>query len=442
VLTFFGQKQRNCDGGSRRHFLKVGALSVGGLSMADLLRADALAGPSHRPKSVINIFLGGGPSHLDTFDLKPDAPTEIRGQYHPIPTNVPGFEICELLPRLANIADNYAVIRSIHGMRDEHRPEQSDSGWSTESLRNVGGRPGVGAVVSRLLGPSKPSVLANVALPTSGNNPSFAPDFGSAGFLGPIHAPYRPDGPGRDNLRLNQGVSVNRLQNRRELLTGFDRMRRDIDSQGRMEAFDSFTDRSMSVITSGDMARALDLSQEDPRAIDRYGITNERRRGENNRFLLARRLVEAGVRCVSFTWGHWDTHGNNFRQLDTDLPALDDGLASMLEDLDSRGLLKDTIVMMSGEFGRTPRINKDAGRDHWARSNFFFLAGGGLRTGQVIGSTNRWAEEPLDRPIHLQQVFAAVYRQLGIDPDLTTLIDPNGRPQYLADAREPIRELL
>lgn len=435
MLTIYGNTNRFCDGVSRRDFLKIGGLAVsgamGGLSMADMLRAEA--GGSLRKKSIINIYLSGGPSHLDMFDLKPNAPSEIRGEFNPIATNVPGMEICELMPKLAKNADKYAIIRSVTGVRDEHDPTQSDSGWSETSLRPMGGRPGIGAVMSKTQGSMNGQVPTFVSLN----------GFGSDGFLGPIHGAYRPDGPGRENLKLNSSVSLNRLNDRRALLTGLDKLRREADQQGQMQAMDAFSERAMTVITSSQMAQALDTNKEDPRVSERYGFNEPGGRRDSNRsFLLARRLVEVGVRCVSFSWGGWDTHDSNFKQLGTQLPSLDQGLSALLEDLSARGLLEDTIVMMSGEFGRTPRINGTAGRDHWARAGFFFVAGGGLKCGQVIGSTNRLGEEAKDRPVNIQQIFSTVYRKLEIDPDRVTLIDPNGRPQYLVDIREPIRELI
>ena len=438
MLTFFGRRERYCDGVSRRNFLQIGALAAGGLTLPRLLRAEAQAGSRATGKSLINIFLNGGPTHLDTFDMKPAAPKEFRGEFQPIPTNVPGLEICELMPELATVADRYSIIRSIAGMRDEHHPKQSESGWSMNELQSIGGRPGVGAVLSKVHGASR--VTERGAAPThvdltGWNNP---------GFLGQVHDGYRPDGVGRDNLRLNSGISLGRLDDRRALLSGLDKLRREIDANGMMEAVDSFTGRAVGLITSGQLYNALDVSKEDPRNLDRYGISDPQnpRRGENQRFLEACRLIDAGVRCVSFSWGGWDTHGNNFQSMRDMLPPLSRALTALIEDLDARGRLDDTIIMMSGEFGRTPRVNGQAGRDHWPRAAFFFLAGGGLRHGQAIGATNRLGEEPSDRPVHLQHVFHTLYRVLGIDADAITLIDPNGRPQYLVDERELVRELL
>ncbi len=436
MLTFFGGKQRFCDGISRRNFLKVGALATGGLTLADLLRLEAQAGSTRSsstqaPKSIINIYLAGGPTHMDTFDLKPDAPAEFRGEFRPIATNAPGVEICELLPKLAKLGDKIALIRSVSGVRDEHSPRQSDSGWSENDLRSLGGRPGLGPVISKVYGSVHGTAPTAIALSAFTNH----------GYLPQVYRDFRPDGQGRSNLTLNN-MTADRLNDRKTLLDGLDRIRRDVDTSGSMTALDSFNQRAITVVTSGTLAEALDARKEDPRLVERYGMHLKGAYDGNRNFLLARRLVEAGVRVVSLSWGGWDTHGQNFQSMKQQLPALDVGLSALIEDLDARGLLADTMIMMSGEFGRTPRINGGAGRDHWAPASFFFLSGGGLRTGQVIGSTNRLGERPHDRPVHLQQIFATVYKNLGINVEHTTLADPNGRPQYLVDHREIIKELL
>ncbi len=427
MLTFFGNQREFCDGVSRREFLKIGGLAIGGLTLADLFRLESQAAAPTSGKSLINIFLHGGPTHMDTFDLKPNAPKEYRGEFTPIATKAAGVDICELMPELASVGDKFSIIRSIAGMNNEHTTTQGDSGWRQSSLRTIGGRPGVGAVMSKLWGPSQKT--ARGIAPT-------AVDFGgsSPGFLGQVHAPYRPDGVGRANLKLNTRISLDRLGDRRALLGELDRLRHAVDLHGMMDAVDSNTGRAIDLITSGTMAKALDTSTEDPRLVARYG-------GDST-FLKARRLVEAGVRCVSFTIGGWDTHSNNFNAMRSKLPSLSKQLAALIEDLSSRGMLDDTIIMMSGEFGRTPRVNGGAGRDHWPSSAFFFLAGGGFRHGQVIGSTSSRGEVPKDRPVHIQHVFHTLYRQLGIDANVPVLTDPNGRPQFLADHRELIHELV
>ncbi len=430
MLTIFGNNRSYCDGVSRRDFLKVGGLAVGGLSLPGLLRAESLAGSKSTGKSIINIYLGGGPTHMDTFDLKPNAPQEYRGEFSPIATNAPGVEICELMPELATVADKYTIIRSVDGMNNEHAGRQSESGWKERDLAPLGGHPGIGSIMSKVWGPAQQS--------KAGTAPTFVDLTGwtKHGFLGPVHSGYRPDGTGRANLQLNRSITIDRLSDRRSLLNGLDRLNRQMDQSGMMTALDSFTDRAVGIVTSGKLAKALDVREEDPRITARYGGRN------NERFLVARRLIDAGVRCVAFNWGGWDTHGQNFNSMRKQLPALSKALTALLEDLDAHGRLDDTIVMMSGEFGRTPRINGNAGRDHWPRAAFFFVGGGGFRHGQVIGATNSRGEYPKDRPVHLQHIFTTIYRQLGIDPETTQLTDPNGRPQYLLDNRKVIREMV
>ncbi len=435
MLNILGQRQPFCDGISRRDFLRIGGLAMGGLTLPKLLRAEQAAGGRATGKSIINIYLPGGPTHMDTFDMKPTAAKEFRGELLPVATSVPGMEICELMPKLARMGDKFSVVRSITGLRDEHAPQQSDSGWSESSLRTMGGRPGIGSVMSKLWGPSQST--------PHGTAPTFVDLTGwtKTGFVGQINAGFRPDGEGRQNLSLNGQVNLNRLDDRRGLLTGLDRLRRDVDSHGMLNAIDSFTERAVGIVTSGELAKSLDLRNEDPRTLARYGVGNDQGFG-NERFVLARRLIQAGVRCVSLSVGGWDTHGDNFNQMRRQLPPLDQALTGLIEDLDAHGLLDQTIIMMSGEFGRTPRVNGTAGRDHWSRASFFFLAGGGMRHGQMIGATNRNGEEPIERPVHIQNVFHTVYHQLGIDANAVTLSDPNGRPQYLVDDRKLITELI
>jgi hypothetical protein len=432
MLSMLGHARGFCDGVSRRDFLKIGALGIGGLTLADLLRLEAQAGGAATGRSVINIYLPGGPTHMDTFDLKPNSPKEFRGEFSPIATKVSGMEICELMPLLASHADKCVIVRSLDDLKNEHAPTQSDSGWSERDLRNLGGHPGLGPVMSKLLGPVQ--ATEHGSAPTAIDLSSWT----KPGFLGQVHAAYRPDGTGRQNLTLNN-VKEDRFQGRQDLLVSLDRMRRDADGKGMMDAMDSFAQRAVGIITSGEVAKALDTKDEKPETIARYGIKQER---NNERFLLARRLIEAGVRNVALSWGGWDTHGQNFQTMRKQLPRLDQALSALIEDLHNRGRLADTVIMMSGEFGRTPRINGGAGRDHWPQAGFFFLAGGGLQTGQVIGATNRLGERPIERPVHVQNVFATVYQQLGINVETAQLRDPNGRPQYLLDHRQPISELV
>lgn len=450
MLTIEGRPYRLCDGLSRRGFLKIGALGLGAstLSLADLFRAEAQAGNTSSPgsggrhKAVINIFLGGGPPHQDMWEIKTDAPAEIRGEFQPIDTNVPGIQICEVFPRLAQVMDKSVVIRSVVGAEDRHDSYQCMTGWRYADLRSVGGRPSVGSVASKVQGPVDLSVPPFVGLANVGvwKHP------GGPGYLGAAYAPFLPDGTGMANMKLND-ISLERLQDRRALLASVDRLKRQIDASGQMDALDAFGQRALDVLTSSKLVDALDLSQEDPRLVERYGdgkpyqYQYDGAPTVNDHLLIARRLVEAGVRVVTLTYGRWDSHGANFDLVRDHGSKLDQSLSALIEDLEVRGMLDDVTVIAWGEFGRTPRINNGAGRDHWPQVSCAFLAGGGMRCGQAIGSTNRLGEFAQDRPVHFQEIFATLYHNLGIDPGQTKLSDPTGRPQYLV-TQDPIAELI
>jgi hypothetical protein len=440
-----------CDGVSRRDVLRIGGMALGGLSLPGLLRAEAAAGgqdgtgarPSH--KAVIMVFLAGGPPQHDTFDLKPDAPSEIRGEFRPIATNVPGLSICEHLPRMARVMDKVALIRSLTDLRDEHDATVCLTGYSRNESLLVGGRPSLGAVVSKLQGPTDPAVPPFVGLtPKTKHAPWGNP--GIPGYLGLANAPFTPNGPELASMTLPAGFSHKRLEGRKGLLAAFDHLRRDIDSSGTLDGLDSFTRRSFEILTSSRMVDALDLSKEDPRLRAKYGIGDMEPTDDGppccmDHFLMARRLIEAGVRVVTIGFGRWDYHSRNFPQCRLRLPKLDMALAALIEDLYARGMDQDVSVVVWGEFGRTPRINAQGGRDHWPSSSFALLSGGGMKTGQVIGSTNRLGEVPRDRPLKIQDVFATLYHNLGIDP-ATTFPNQTGRPMTLLDIHEPIAELV
>jgi hypothetical protein len=432
MLTIQGRKHGVfCDGVTRRSLLKIGALGLAGLTLPDLLRLEARAGTAaKRTKGLINIFLAGGPPHLDMFDLKPNAPSEIRGEFNPIKTNVPGMDICEQMPQLANVADKFAILRSIVGTYDRHTRFHTQVGWDEEDLKAVGGYPALGSVVSKLHGGHDGA-------------PAFVSLMGAIkpGFVGPSYAAFLPEGEGRDNLTLRR-LKPERLHSRTSLLHSLDSIKREIDATGSMEAMDSFTQRAVEVVTSGRVADALNLDKEKPEVRARYTAGSHEYHQDVERLLLARRLIEAGVRVVSVMLFGWDTHTNNFKTLRRQLPVLDAGLASLLRDLGERGMLEDVTVIAWGEFGRTPRINVDGGRDHWPRVMQAFIAGGGMRSGQVIGSTDRTGGEAADRPMHFREVFATLYHNLGIDAKNITLLDPAGRPQYLVDGYDPIKELV
>jgi hypothetical protein len=446
MLTIFGRQNRYCDGISRRSFLRIGALGFGGLTLADLFRAEAQAGvrPSQH-RAVINVFLGGGPPHQDMWEIKTEAPAEIRGEFKPIATRVPGIQICQVFPRLANLMDKCVVIRSVVGARGGHDAVQCLTGYPPGSLREMGGRPSLGSVVAKVCGPVDPSVPPFVGLAAPTQHRPWS-DPGPPGFLGTAYAPFQPDGPGMANLTL-RNLTLEQLGDRRRLLTSFDNLRRDVDATGQLTGMDALTERAFNVLTSSKLLEALDLSRESEKVRARYGDGkpyNYQYDGAptvNDQLLLARRLVEAGVRCVTLSYGRWDSHGKNFDLVRDHGSKLDQGLSALIEDLDGRGLLNDVTVIAWGEFGRTPRINPQAGRDHWPQVSCAFLAGGGMRTGQAIGATNRLGEYASRRPVHFQEIFATLYHNLGIDPSTTTITDPSGRPQHLVEAA-PLRELV
>jgi hypothetical protein len=438
MLTILGRSQRFCDGVSRRSFLKIGAFAFGAyrLSLADILRAESVSQTSSQ-KAVINIFLGGGPPHQDMWDIKTEAPKEIRGEFKPISTKVPGIQIGEVFPRIAGLADKFVFIRSVVGARGGHDAYQCMTGWDMASLKQMGGRPSIGAVVSRLQGPANPAVPPFVGLAAPTKHRPWS-DPGATGFLGPTYSPFKPDGEGLADMKLN-GLNRDQLGARKRLLTSFDSLRREIDASGNMRGIDAAAERALGVLTSSKLLDALDLSRESERVRARYGDGkpyNYQFDGAptvNDQLLAARRLVEAGVRCVSLSFGRWDSHGKNFDLVRDHGSKLDQGLTALVEDLDARGMLNDVTVIAWGEFGRTPRINNNSGRDHWPQVSCAIMAGGGMRTGQVIGSTNRLGEHAHSRPVTFNEIVATIYHNLGLDPMTTTVNDPTGRPQHLVE---------
>ncbi len=449
MLRLEGAGTRFCDGVSRRSFLRIGGLGLGGLALPEILRAQEQSPAAVRSgglghKAVIMVYLPGGPPHQDTFDLKTNVPAEVRGPLRPIPTNVDGIQVCELLPRLAKIMDKLVPIRTIVGAKDRHESFQCLTGRLNENLPR-GGWPELGAVVSHLKGPTQSAVPPFMALsPRMQHRPY---NNGTPGFLGPSHAPFKPEDEGRDDLTLN-GVSIDRLEDRKSLLASLDTFRREADASRMMDGVDAFTQQAFGVLTSSRLASALDLTKEDAKVRERYGTGTTVHQGDgaprvNAQFLLARRLVEAGVRCVTFSYSFWDWHGGNFENAKRNLPDFDQSMSALVTDLHERGLDKDVTVIAWGEFGRTPQINKDGGRDHWPRVSCALMAGGGLKTGQVIGTTTRDGGEPDSRPVHFQDVFATLYNRLGIDVGTATVTDLAGRPHYLVDEEyRSIRELV
>jgi hypothetical protein len=426
-----GATGRYCDRVSRRAFLKIGAL--GGLTLADVLRLEAAqpAAPANR-KSVILIFLEGGASHLDTYDLKPAAPAEIRGEYSPIRTSVPGFDMCELMPRQAQIAQHLSVLRGVRASSPDHVYDEVFTAFPRGAQR-----PAFGSLVSRFSPPPASGLPAYVGLsrPLPAEQPLYA---------GARHAAFRLRPEAIADLGRN--VSLLCLEDRQALLHAFDTLRRDLDG-GAMADMDQYTTRAFEILTANRTREAFDLTQEPDRVRATYptGISytpyTRPSTWDASNLLLARRLVERGVRVVTLWLSSWDQHERLFRSMHEMLPLLDASIAALVTDLHQRGLDQDVAVVVMGEFGRTPRINGNAGRDHWNEAGCVLLAGGGLRMGQVIGTTDSRGERSRTQPIRYQNIFATLYHVLGIDPE-QTLPDMGGRPLPLLDDRAPIAELV
>jgi hypothetical protein len=425
MFTLWGSKNNYCDGVSRRSFLQLGAFGAT-LTLADLLRLRSEAtqeGRQTRQKSAILVYLGGGPSHMDMWDLKPDAPAEFRGDFQPIATNIPGVRICEHFPMQARMWDKLAAIRSIVSV-NEHSDTMVMTGHSDQESR-VRRNPSFGSIVSRLRG-WQAGIPPFVSLRgmSRGTEPA---------YLGVAHRPFTPNGPGVADLRMANGVNQARVDQRHELLNSFNNLRDEIDATGTLAGMNSFQTQAFDIITSGGVRSALDLNREAASVRQRY-------RGNEN-FLTALRLVEAGVGCVTLGIGGWDTHGQNFRALRTKLPQLDRGIANLIQDLHDRGLGNDVITVVWGEFGRTPRINRNAGRDHWPQVMSAMIAGGGLRMGQMVGTSSARGEYPQDGRCTPSQVLATIFTAMGINP-AQTVLDNTGRPRYILEDRTTIRQLL
>jgi hypothetical protein len=442
---------------SRRSFRRIGALGLGGLTLPGLLRAEAAGGVRSSHKSVILIYLVGGPPHQDLFDLKPGAPKEVAGPWKPTATNLTGVQICQALPRLARIMDKLVVIRSLVGNQADHDAIQVYNGHHPRKPTPSGGWPQLGSAVAKLQGPVDPSVPPFASLCyTCTHGPYNEP---GPGFLGPSLAPFRAMGQTREDMLL-RGLSVDRLADRKTLLKSFDNLRREADANGAVKAMDTFTEQAFGLLTSSRMADALDLSKEPARVIERYGTGDPKVFMDGNgaprvpqSLLMARRLVEAGARVVTLNYSKWDWHGGKntegradnsiFLREAEDFPIFDQCVSALVEDLHERGLDKDCTVVALGEFGRTPKISVQVGRDHWPQVNCALLAGGGMRTGQVIGATDKIAGEAVARPVTWGELFATLYHNLGINSRRVTLPDLSGRPQYLTeDDANPLSELV
>ena len=384
------------------------------------------------------------------FDLKPDAPQEIRGEFQPINTNVAGIQVGELFPKLAEVMDKVSVIRTIVGATGSHYAHQAMTGYPHPNPP-AGGWPSVGAWISKLQGPVKPAVPPHLSLfYKTSHNPWGDP--GAGGFLGVPHSPFRLVGGKNETSKTEnmvlKGITLDRLQDRNTLLASLDNLKRDIDTTGVMEGVDAFTEQAVGILTSSALAEAMDISQESPEVIERYGKGDPTFKADGSprmteNFLIARRLVEAGARYVSLNFSRWDWHGGNFNRARQDMPMLDRATAALIRDIHERGLDRDVSVVVWGEFGRTPKINGNAGRDHWPRVSCALMAGGGNNHGQVIGTTNRLAEHPIDRPVTFQEVMATLYTNIGVNLRATREFDLRGRPQYpVPEGVAPLRELV
>jgi uncharacterized protein (DUF1501 family) len=453
-----GSTSRYCDGMSRRSFLQLGVAGMASVGLPGLLQARARSAETGgtRDTAVILIWLDGGPSHMDLYDLKPDAPAEYRGIWRPIRTRVPGMDISELFPRQARLAHRFSIVRSLHHNTGDHFAgghrmlTTKDMGVSGA---NTGQRfPGIGAIVARQVGARQRGLPPYVAVPQAasiGLNPGY---FGG-GILG---AQYNPMQTGGDpnapnftvqNLNLAQGLTLDRLEDRRGLLRHFDDTRRHLDRLPTAQAMDQFQREAYDFVTGPTARAAFAINREDPRLRDRYGRHNL---GQST--LLARRLVEAGCTFVTVHSGGWDHHWNLQEGMERYLPMVDSSVSALFEDLEDRGLLSKTLVVLCGEFSRTPRMNDGGnggpprsmgtpGRDHWGEAMFCLLGGGGVRGGQVVGSTDRLGQRPHTRPLTPCNIHATIYQVLGIDPRLQ-LLDPSGRPVHVLDDPTPIHELM
>jgi hypothetical protein len=453
-----GSAGRYCDGFSRRSFLQLGVAGMASVALPRLLRAkeaSAAAMGTAKDTSVILIWLDGGPSHVDLYDMKPDAPAEYRGIWKPTRTKVPGFDITEMFPKQAKVTDKFSIVRSLHHDTGDHfagghrmltAKDMGVSGASTPIKF-----PSIGAIVHRELGARKSGMPGYVAVPHAASI-GLVPGYFGAHVLGMQHDPFQPGGDPNAphfevrNLNLAAGLSIERLEDRKALTKQFDRVVRTVEKAGTLDAMDRFNQQAFEFVAGPAARRAFDINREDPRLRDRYGRTNW---GQST--LLARRLVEAGATFVTVHYGGWDHHWDLKAGMENYLPMVDSAVASLFTDLDERGLLAKTLVVLCGEFSRTPRMNDGGnggppgskgtpGRDHWGNSMFCLMGGGGVKGGQLVGSTDRLGTAPHTRPLLPSNLHATIYKVLGIDPKLH-LLDPSGRPTPVLDDPTPIEEL-
>lgn len=439
MIKVFGRNNTLCDGVSRRSFVAAGALGFGGLTLADYLRLQANEQSTQTSaKAIVYVEQAGGPTHFETYDPKPDAPVEYRGPFRPIDTALPGVQFSELMVEQAKIADKIAVIRSMHHRSNSHDTSShlTQTGYYKEG-RNAGVNtfPSVGSLTAKLKGANEPGMPAYVSIPQAMRN-------GKASFVGQGFNPFVTGGdPNKSNFRVNnlglvRGLSMERLEDRAALRQAFDGSRQMLDRDGLSDAMDEYSGRAYELVAGGRARRAFDIAAENDTVRTRYG-----RNTFGQGMLLARRLVEAGVTFVTVRIGSWDDHNKIDRRMKSKGPSFDRGVAALVEDLHERGMSQDVMVVAMGEFGRTPRVNRNAGRDHWGAAMSVLMAGGSASMGQIIGSSNRKGEVPASNPYRPENVLSTMYRHLGIDP-ATTILDHDGRPRYLLDTRDCISELV
>jgi len=451
-----GSIARNCQGMARRSALKVGFMGLLGLTSADLFRLRATGAAKRNGKSVILIWLDGGPSHMETYDPKPEAPLEYRGPWGAMETNVSGIRISAQLPQHAKHADKMVFLRSMHHKNGDHFAAAHwmlTGRYGSTTTNKAQMFPSVGSFVSRMQGPNTPGIPAYVGLPSAQSVYLF-PGYQGAAYLGPAYNPFDVNSAQKylaasDKSAVqppkfldNVACDTARTRERVGLLAQLDHFRRDLDKSGTMAAMDAFQHQAVDIILGNKARAAFDMEKEDPKTRDRYG------RGPWGHYtLMARRLVEAGVSFVTVDMPHWDDHSNIEKGHGYKLPVVDAAVGALMQDLGERGMLDDVLVIVMGEFGRTPRINTGQpgipipGRDHWGDAFSVMLAGGGLRTGQVIGSTNDKGEFPADRPLTPADLLATVYHVLHIDPH-QTFTDNAGRPIPILDSGTPIAEII
>jgi len=449
-----GKTSEYCDGFSRRSFLQVGMAGAGTLGLPAILRARAASGQSGLDTSVILIWLDGGPSQHDTYDPKPEAPREYAGIWSPIHTTVPGMDISEMFPRQARIADRFSLLRSVHHRSGDHF---TGGHWmltgrgGVSGAMNAGKFPFVGSIATKLCGSRQPGMPANVAIPYA-MSIGLRPGYFGGNYLGVQHDPFQTESDPNSagfrvrNLTPASGMTIDRLENRKGLQNQFDRLRREMDQSGMIDAMDRFDVQAFEMVAGAKARAAFDISTEDPRLRDRYG-----RNTWGQSALLARRLVEAGTTFVSCHFGGWDSHWNHQGTMENHLPRVDMAVSSLFEDLAQRGLAEKVLVMVMGEFGRTPKMNNGGnggpplskgtpGRDHWGNALSVLMGGGGVRGGQVVGSTNRLGEVPQDRPLRPGDVHHTMFRVLGVDPTVH-FENHAGRPIQAIDHGAVIEEL-